>query len=52
MTAVLQRHEQTNYFVPPPEAASGSLLMYSCLLEEVRLIRVGDEKAISSFLRE
>ena len=46
MTTVLRRYEQTNYFVPPPEAASASLLVYSCLLEEVRLVRVGDENAI------
>ncbi len=46
MSAVLRRYEQTNYFVPPRQAASASLLVYSCLLEEVRLVRVGDESEI------
>jgi hypothetical protein len=39
------------YFVPPPEAVTASLLVYSCLLEEVRLVRVGDENKINT-LRE
>lgn len=46
MTTVLRRYDRTNYFVPPPEAASASFLVYSCLLEEVRLLRVGDQNAI------
>jgi hypothetical protein len=49
MTTVLRRYEQTNYFVLPPEAASASLLVYSCLLEEVGLVRVGDENAIEDY---
>jgi len=46
MTSVLRRYDKPNYFVPPPEAASASFLVYSCLLEEVRLVRVGDQNAI------
>jgi hypothetical protein len=49
MTNVLRRYEKTNYFVPPPEAVRASLLVYSCLLEEVRLVRVGDENAIKRY---
>jgi len=52
MTAVLRRYEQTNYFVPPPEAVSASFPVYSCLLEEVRLVRVGHEEAIDTFQRK
>jgi hypothetical protein len=36
------------YFVPPKEAVAASFLVYSCLLEEVRLVRVGDESAIDT----
>jgi len=50
MSSVLRRYGRTKYFVPPKEAASASLLVYSCLLEDVRLVRVGDEKAVESFL--
>ena len=50
MTAVVRRYDQTTYFVPPPEAVSASLLVYSCLLEEARLVRVGDENEIQAFL--
>lgn len=52
MTAVLRRYDQTNYFVPPKEAVSASFLVYSCMLEEVRLVRVGDENAIDTFLKK
>ncbi|MFC1805632.1 hypothetical protein ACFL09_01460 [Planctomycetota bacterium] len=50
MASVLRRYGRTNYFVPPKGAVSASLLVYSCLLEEARLRRVGDEKAIGSLL--
>jgi len=50
MTAVLRRYDETKYFVPPPEAASASLLLYSCLLEEVRCVRVGDENDIDEYV--
>ena len=52
MASVLRRYERTNHFVPPKEAVSASLLVYSCLLEEVRVVRVGDEKAIDTFLKK
>ena len=39
------------YFVPPKEAVTASFLVYSCLLEEVRLIRVGDESAIDTLTK-
>ena len=48
MTSVLRRYDQSQYFVAPPEAVSASFLVYSCLLEEVRLVRIGDEKAIEA----
>ena len=51
MSSVLRRYGQPRYFVPPKEAASASFLVYSCLLEEVRLLRVGDAKAIESLLK-
>ena len=51
MSAVLRRYGQTKYFVPPKGTVSASFLVYSCLLEEARLVRVGDEKAIGTFLK-
>ena len=48
MSSVLRRYGETKHFVPPKEAASASFLVYSCLLEDVRLVRVGDERAIES----
>ncbi len=50
MTSVLRRYDKTNYFVAPPGAKSASFLVYSCLLEEVRLVRVGDESEIEKWL--
>jgi hypothetical protein len=41
-----RRYGLASYFVPPKEAVAASFLVYSCLLEEVRLVRVGDENAI------
>lgn len=46
MRSSTRRYGPRTYFVPPPEAAYVSLLVYSCLLEEVCLVRVGDENAI------
>lgn len=46
-----RRYGPPSYFVPPQEAVAASFLVYSCLLEEVRLVRVGDESAIDT-LRE
>jgi len=51
MSSVLRRYGQAKHFVPPKEAVSASFLVYSCLLEDVRLIRVGDEEAIGSLLK-
>ncbi|QEG42595.1 hypothetical protein [Roseimaritima ulvae] len=48
MRSSTRRYGPRTYFVPPPEAAYLSLLVYSCLLEEVRLVRVGDEDAINA----
>ncbi|QDV26493.1 hypothetical protein [Aureliella helgolandensis] len=47
MRSSTRRYGPRTYFVPPPEAAYASLLVYSCLLEEVRLVRVGDENMIN-----
>jgi len=49
MKASTRRYGPRSYFVPPKNAAYASFLVYSCLLEEVRLVRVGDEQAIESF---
>ncbi|YCM44624.1 hypothetical protein V2O64_01135 [Verrucomicrobiaceae bacterium 227] len=49
MRASVRDFEKPNYFVVPAGATSASLLVYSCLLEEVRLKRVGDEEAIEKF---
>ena len=43
-----RRYGPPSYFVPPKEAVTASFLVYSCLLEEVRLVRVGDENAIDT----
>jgi hypothetical protein len=43
-----RRYGPARYFVPPQEAVAASFLVYSCLLEEVRLVRVGDENAIGT----
>lgn len=48
MRSSTRRYGPRTYFVPPPEATYMSLLVYSCLLEEVRLVRVGDENAINA----
>jgi len=52
MRSVIRRYGQPNYFVLPKNAVSGSLLVYSCLLEEVRLVRVWDEKSVDTFLKK
>jgi len=49
MRSRIRRYGQPNYFVLPKNAVTGSLLVYSCLLEEARLVRVGDEKSIDRF---
>lgn len=49
MRASVRHFGETNYFVVPPGATSASLLVYSCLLEEIRVKRVGDEGAIEAF---
>jgi len=46
MHASTRSYGPRSYFVSPKNAAYASLLVYSCLLEEVRLVRVGDEQAI------
>ena len=51
MQTSTRRYGPPTYFVLPRDAAYASFLVYSCLLEEVRLLRVGDENAIES-LRE
>ncbi len=51
MRSSTRRYGPRTYFVPPPEATSMSLLVYSCLLEEVRVVRVGDENAINAFAK-
>ena len=43
-----RRYGPPSYFVPPKEAVTASFLVYSCLLEEVRLVRVGDENVIDT----
>jgi hypothetical protein len=48
MRSSTRRYGPLQYFVPPKNAAYASFLVYSCLLEEVRLLRVGDERAIES----
>lgn len=40
-----------SYFVPPNGAVTASFLVYSCLLEEVRLVRIGDESAIDTLTK-
>ncbi len=50
MRSATRKYGPLTYFVPPKEAVAASFLVYSCLLEEVRLIRVGDEDAIKEFL--
>ena len=52
MRSVIRSYGRTNYFVLPKKAVSASLLVYSCLLEEVRLVRVGDDKSIDTFLKK
>ncbi len=46
-----RRYGLASYFVPPKEAVAASFLVYSCLLEEVRLVRVGDENAINTLTK-
>ncbi len=43
-----RRYGPPTHFVLPEGAASASFLAYSCLLEEIKLVRVGDESAIKS----
>lgn len=50
MRSSTRKYGPRTYFVPPKNAAFASLLVYSCLLEELRLVRVGDERAIESLL--
>ena len=52
MQASTRRYGPRTYFVPPKNAVTASFLVYSCLLEAVRLIRVGDEKAINRLSME
>jgi len=52
MQASTRRYGPRTYFVLPKNAAYASFLVYSCLLEEVRLVRVGDDKAIESLRKE
>lgn len=47
MRSSTRRYGPRTYFVPPNDAAYASFLVYSCLLEELRLQRVGDESAIN-----
>ena len=47
-----RKYGPRTYFVPPKEAVAASFLVYSCLLEEVRLIRVGDENAITELQKK
>lgn len=42
-----RKYGPVTYFVPPKDAVSASFLVYSCLLEELRLVRAGEESAIS-----
>lgn len=46
-----RRYGPRSYFVPPKGAVTASFLVYSCLLEEVRLVRVGDENAIDKLTK-
>ena len=46
-----RKYGPPSYFVPPKGAATASFLVYSCLLEEVRLVRVGDESAIDTLTK-
>ncbi|HUT10494.1 MAG TPA: hypothetical protein VMY42_08360 [Thermoguttaceae bacterium] len=48
MRSSTRRYGPRTYFVPPKNAAYASFLVYSCLLEEVKLLRVGNERAIES----
>ena len=52
MKTSTRRYGPRCYFVLPKNAAYASLLVYSCLLEEVRLVRVGDERAIESLRKK
>lgn len=52
MRTSTRRYGPRTFFVPPREAAYASFLVYSCLLEEVSLVRVGDEDAINSIRKE
>lgn len=52
MSSRIREYEKPNYFVPPEEAEFASILVYSCFLEEVRLVRVGDENAMGTFLKK
>jgi hypothetical protein len=52
MQASTRRYGPRTYFVPPRNAVTASFLVYSCLLEEVRLVRVGDEQAIDTLSME
>lgn len=45
MRSSTRKYSPPTYFVPPPEVVYASFLVYSCLLEEVRLVRVGDASA-------
>ena len=49
MKASTRRFGPRVYFVRPPNAAYASFLVYSCLLEEVQLARIGDEQAIRKY---
>jgi len=48
MRSSTRKYGPRTYFVPPADAAYISLLVYSCLLEEVKIQRVGDENTIRS----
>jgi len=52
MQASTRRYGPRTYFVLPADAAYASFLVYSCLLEEARLVWVGDEKAIQSLRKK
>lgn len=52
MQASTRRYGPRTYFVLPENAAYASLLVYSCLLEEARLVRVGDVRAIESMRKK
>ncbi|QDU96993.1 hypothetical protein [Lignipirellula cremea] len=52
MRASTRQYGPPTYFVPPADAVYASFLVYSCLLEEVRLQRVGDVSAIEALRKK